>query len=57
MLIAVDGQPAGLIGVAHPIKETTPGAIKTLRRVGIKVVMLTGDNALRLKRSRDPSRF
>ena len=44
MFVAVDGQPAGLVGVADPIKETTPEAIEALHRQGVKVVMLTGDN-------------
>lgn len=45
MFVAVDNKPAGLIGVADPIKDTTPGAIEALHREGIKVVMLTGDSA------------
>ncbi|PWE18068.1 copper-transporting ATPase [Marinicauda salina] len=44
MFVAVDGAPAGLIGVADPIKETTPEALQTLHEAGIKVVMLTGDS-------------
>jgi P-type Cu+ transporter len=44
MFIAVDRRPAGLVGVADPIKETTPEAIEALHRDGVKVVMLTGDN-------------
>jgi P-type Cu+ transporter len=44
MFVAVDGQPAGLIGVADPIKSTTLEAVQQLRHEGIKVVMLTGDN-------------
>jgi len=44
MFVAVDGRPAGLIGVADPIKETTPEAIKALHEAGVKVVMLTGDS-------------
>jgi len=44
MFVAVDGRAAGLIGVADPIKETTPGAIEDLRRGGLRIVMLTGDN-------------
>ena len=44
MFIAVDGKPAGLIGVADPIKETTPEAIRALHEAGVKVVMLTGDS-------------
>jgi P-type Cu+ transporter len=44
MFAALDGKPAGLIGVADPIKETTPEAIKALHEAGLKVVMLTGDS-------------
>ena len=44
MLLAVDGKAAGMIGVADPIKETTPEAIRDLHGEGIKVVMLTGDS-------------
>ncbi len=45
MYVAIDGQPAGLLGVADPIKGTTLQAIEQLHRAGLKVVMLTGDNA------------
>jgi Cu+-exporting ATPase len=44
MFVAIDGRPAGLVGVADPVKATTVEAIKALRAEGIKVVMLTGDN-------------
>lgn len=44
MFVAVDGKPGGLVGVADPIKESTPEAIKALHKDGIKVVMLTGDS-------------
>ncbi len=44
MFVAIDGKPAGLIGVADPIKETTAEAIRDLHRAGLQVVMLTGDN-------------
>ncbi len=44
MFVAVDGEPAGLIGVADPIKETTPDAIRRLQDDGIHIVMLTGDS-------------
>ncbi len=44
MFVVVDGQPAGLLGVSDPIKETTPEAIDLLHKEGIRVVMLTGDN-------------
>lgn len=44
MLVAVDGQAAGLVGVADPIKETTPAAIARLHEEGLRIVMLTGDN-------------
>jgi len=44
MFLAVDGQPAGLLGVADPIKGSTPEAIRLLREDGVEVVMLTGDS-------------
>jgi Cu+-exporting ATPase len=44
MFVLVDDKVAGLIGVADPIKESTPEAIKQLHEEGIRVVMLTGDS-------------
>jgi Cu+-exporting ATPase len=44
MFVTVEGRLAGLIGVADPIKLTTPEAIRQLHADGIRVVMLTGDN-------------
>ncbi|MEJ5225827.1 MAG: HAD-IC family P-type ATPase, partial [Anaerolineales bacterium] len=44
MLVAVDGQVRGIIAVADTIKEGSAEAITELRRMGIRVVMLTGDN-------------
>lgn len=44
MFVAVDGRLAGFIGVADPIKETTPLAIEELHKQKIKIVMMTGDN-------------
>ena len=44
MFVAVDGKAAGLVGVADPIKTSTPEAIEALHREGVRVVMLTGDN-------------
>lgn len=44
MLIAIDGKAAGLIGVADPIKDSTPEAIRDLHADGIKIVVLTGDS-------------
>jgi Cu+-exporting ATPase len=44
MFVAVDGQPAGVIAVADPIKATTPAALASLRADGVRIVMLTGDN-------------
>ncbi|MGH8830656.1 MAG: heavy metal translocating P-type ATPase [Polaromonas sp.] len=41
---AVDGKVAGLIGVADPIKDTTPEAIRQLHQEGLRIVMLTGDS-------------
>ncbi len=44
MFVAVDGRVAGLLGVADPIKPSTPAALATLRAHGLRVVMLTGDS-------------
>ncbi|HPF22029.1 MAG TPA: copper-translocating P-type ATPase [Hyphomonas sp.] len=45
MFVAVDGRSVGLIGVADPIKPTTQEAIHRLHAEGLRIVMLTGDNA------------
>jgi Cu+-exporting ATPase len=45
MLVAVDGKLAGFVGVADPIKESAAEAIRTLHEAGLRIVMLTGDNA------------
>ncbi len=45
MLVAVDGKPAGLVGVSDPIKQSTPEAIRELKAAGLRIVMITGDNA------------
>ncbi|MEB0135603.1 heavy metal translocating P-type ATPase [Actimicrobium sp. CCC2.4] len=42
---AIDGRLAAVIAVADPIRETTPAAIKALHALGLKVAMITGDNA------------
>jgi Cu+-exporting ATPase len=42
--VANDGRAVGLIGIADPIKETTPSAIQRLHDLGVKLVMATGDN-------------
>jgi P-type Cu+ transporter len=44
MYVAIDGKLAGLVAVADPIKATSRAAIQRLRRMGLNVVMLTGDN-------------
>ncbi len=44
MFVAIDGKAAGLIGVADPIKASTPEAIADLHKEGLTVVMLTGDS-------------
>ena len=44
MFVAIDKRPAGLLGVADPIKESAPEAVRALRAAGLRVVMLTGDN-------------
>jgi P-type Cu+ transporter len=42
--VAVDGWAVGVIGIADPIKETTPAAIRALHDMRLKVIMCTGDN-------------
>jgi Cu+-exporting ATPase len=42
--VAIDGKPAGVVAIADPIKETTPAALEALREMGIRIVMVTGDN-------------
>ncbi len=44
MFVAIDGNPAGVLAVADPIKPTTPEAIRELHALGLQLVMLTGDN-------------
>jgi len=44
MLLAINGKAAGLIGVADPVKPSTPEAIRALHEEGVQVIMLTGDN-------------
>ena len=49
IFVAIDGKAAGIIAIADPIKATTPAAITALKAAGIRVVMLTGDNATTAK--------
>ena len=44
MFVAIDGKPAGILAVVDPIKTTTAAAIKELHALGLRIVMLTGDN-------------
>ncbi|SSC71952.1 unnamed protein product [Ciceribacter sp. T2.26MG-112.2] len=44
IFVAVDGDVAGLLAIADPIKTTTPDAVQALLKAGVRVVMLTGDN-------------
>jgi len=44
MFVVVDGRPVGLLGVADPIKATTPEAITRLHAEGVRLVMVTGDS-------------
>jgi Cu+-exporting ATPase len=46
VLVGVNGALAGLLGVADPVKASAPGAISELRASGLRIVMLTGDNAV-----------
>jgi len=44
IFVVVDGRPAGLLGVADPIKDSTPEAMRALHEEGVRIVMLTGDS-------------
>ncbi|MBV9123564.1 MAG: heavy metal translocating P-type ATPase [Planctomycetes bacterium] len=44
MLVAVDGRVAGLVGVADPVRPSTPEAIRLLHQEGLRIIMLTGDS-------------
>ncbi len=46
VFVAVDGKPAGIIAIADPIKETTMAALDALRKEGLRIVMVTGDNRI-----------
>jgi Cu+-exporting ATPase len=43
--VGLDGQAAGLIAIADTLKATTPDAVAAFKRLGLRVVMVTGDNA------------
>jgi len=44
IFVSLDGNLAGLIGIADPVKATTPEAVKALKADGVRLVMMTGDN-------------
>ena len=44
VFVAINGQVAGVIALADPVKDTTPAALKALKDAGLRVIMLTGDN-------------
>jgi Cu+-exporting ATPase len=44
IFVAIDGKAAGVIGIADPVKATTPDAIVALKAAGLRLVMMTGDN-------------
>jgi Cu+-exporting ATPase len=44
VFVAIEGQLAGMLGIADPVKSSTPEAIAALHEAGLKIVMLTGDN-------------
>lgn len=46
LLLAIDGKPAGVLGVADPIKKNSPEAIRILKESGLRLIMLTGDNKI-----------
>ena len=44
LYVAIDGQPAAVMAVADPVKDTSPAALDALKRLGLRIVMITGDN-------------
>ncbi len=44
MFVMLDGQFAGLVSVADPVKDSTPGALKALHQLGFRIIMATGDS-------------
>ncbi|MCC7282474.1 MAG: heavy metal translocating P-type ATPase [Acetobacteraceae bacterium] len=49
LFVAIDGAAGGVIAIADPVKESTPAALAKLRRDGMRIVMLTGDNTTTAK--------
>lgn len=49
VLVAIDGKPVGVIGIADPIRATTAEAVAVLKATGMRILMLTGDNAATAK--------
>jgi Cu+-exporting ATPase len=45
LLMAIDGKVAGLFGIADPIKPSTPEAVRLLHHDGLRLIMVSGDNA------------
>jgi Cu+-exporting ATPase len=45
IFVLIDGRPAGMLGIADPIKESAPAALEDLRKERLRVIMITGDNA------------
>ena len=49
LFVAIDGKAGGVLAIADPVKVTTQAALDTLRADGVRIVMLTGDNATTAK--------
>ena len=57
MFVAINGKPVGMLAVADPIKEGASAAINSLREMGLRTVMLTGDNYVSAKAIAEPLRI
>lgn len=49
IFLAINRKPAGLLAIADPVKKTTPQALADLKKLGVRIVMLTGDNEVTAK--------
>jgi Cu+-exporting ATPase len=57
VLVAADGAAIGLLGLSDPVKEATPAAVRELHRLGLRLVMVTGDTETTARTVAEPLRI